>query len=56
LYVRYPYPPIGERTEAESRDLRAAIGLRLTRIVPTACSMCVIEGVAEARAADGQGQ
>jgi hypothetical protein len=37
-----------ERTEAEFRDLLAAAGLRLTRVVPTASPMCVIEGVAEA--------
>jgi ubiquinone/menaquinone biosynthesis C-methylase UbiE len=35
-----------ERTEAEFRDLLAAAGLRLVRIVPTASPMCVIEGVA----------
>jgi len=55
LSIRCPYPPIGERTEAESPDLLAAIGLRLTRIVPTACPMCVISGGAEAGAADGPG-
>jgi SAM-dependent methyltransferase len=37
-----------ERTEAEFRDLLAAAGLRLARIVPTASPMCVIEGVVEA--------
>jgi hypothetical protein len=36
-----------ERTGAEFRDLLAAAGLRLTRIVPTTSPMCVIEGVAE---------
>jgi hypothetical protein len=37
-----------ERTQARFRDLPAAAGLRLTRIVPTGSPMCVIEGVAEA--------
>jgi hypothetical protein len=37
-----------ERTEAEFRGLLAAAGLRLTRIVPTASPIGVIEGVAEA--------
>jgi SAM-dependent methyltransferase len=36
-----------ERTEAEFRDLLAAAGLRLTRLVPTASPTCVIEGVVE---------
>ena len=33
-----------ERTEREWRDLFAASGWRLTRIVPTSTEMCVIEG------------
>jgi hypothetical protein len=37
-----------ERTEAQFRNLLAAAGLRLTRIVPTASPMCVIESVAHA--------
>ena len=37
-----------ERTEAEFRDLLAGAGLRLTRVIPTASPMCVIEGVVEA--------
>lgn len=34
-----------ERTEAEFADLLAKAGLRLTRVVPTKSSMCVIESV-----------
>jgi hypothetical protein len=34
-----------ERTEEEYRELFAAAGFRLTRIVPTAAEVCVIEGV-----------
>jgi SAM-dependent methyltransferase len=37
-----------ERTEAQFGDLFASAGLRLTRIVPTASPMCVIEGVVHA--------
>jgi len=33
-----------ERTEAEYRELFTAAGFRLTRIVPTAAEVCVIEG------------
>ena len=33
-----------ERTEEEYRELFAAAGFRLTRIVPTAAEVCVIEG------------
>ena len=36
-----------ERTETEFRDLLAVAGLRLARIVPTRCPMCVIESVVE---------
>lgn len=35
-----------ERTEAEFRELLAAAGLRLARVVPTRSPTCVIEGVA----------
>ncbi len=35
-----------ERTEAQFRELFASAGLRLTRIVPTAAPLCVIEGTA----------
>ena len=35
-----------QRSEAEFRELYAAAGLRLTRIVPTMGMACVIEGVA----------
>jgi cyclopropane fatty-acyl-phospholipid synthase-like methyltransferase len=34
-----------ERTEKEYRELFAAAGLRLTRIVPTASAYSIIEGV-----------
>ena len=34
-----------ERTEAESRDLLAAAGFTLTRVVPSQLPMSVIEGV-----------
>jgi hypothetical protein len=34
-----------QRSEAEFRELYAAAGFRLTRIVPTAAMACVIEGV-----------
>jgi hypothetical protein len=34
-----------ERTEAEYRELFAAAGLRLTRTVPTAAGVDIIEGV-----------
>jgi hypothetical protein len=37
-----------ERTETQFGDLFASAGLRLTRIVPTASPMCVIEGVVDA--------
>jgi predicted O-methyltransferase YrrM len=37
--------PGRERTEAEFRELFASAGLRLTRIVPTASPLCVVEGV-----------
>jgi len=33
-----------QRSEAEFRDLYRAAGFRLTRIVPTATGICVIEG------------
>ena len=33
-----------QRSEAEFRDLYAASGFRLTRIVPTTTGVCVIEG------------
>jgi hypothetical protein len=33
-----------QRSEAEFRDLYAAAGFRLTRIVPTKAAWCVIEG------------
>ena len=33
-----------ERTEAEYRALFATAGFRLTRVVPTAAEVCVIEG------------
>jgi hypothetical protein len=33
-----------QRSEAEFRDLLAATGFRLTRIVPTAARVCIIEG------------
>ena len=36
-----------ERTEGEFRDLLAAAGLRMARVVPTRSPMCVIEGVVE---------
>ena len=36
-----------ERTESEFRDLLAAAGLRLARIVPTSSPMCIIEGIVE---------
>jgi len=38
--------PGRERTEAEFRDLFASAGLKLARIVPTACPLGVVEGVA----------
>jgi hypothetical protein len=38
--------PGRERTEAEFRELFASAGLRLTRVVPTACPLSVVEGVA----------
>src|SRR5262245_2330669 len=34
-----------ERTEEEYRQLFAAHGFRLTRVVPTAGDICVVEGV-----------
>jgi hypothetical protein len=37
--------PGRERTEAEFRDLYAAAGLRLTRVVPTPSSLSIVEGV-----------
>ena len=33
-----------QRSEAEFRELYAAAGFRLTRIVPTKAAWCVIEG------------
>jgi hypothetical protein len=36
-----------ERTEAEYRDLYAAAGFRLTRIIPTESPVSVIEGAPE---------
>src|SRR5262249_50187764 len=33
-----------QRSEAEFRDLLAASGFRLTRVVPTAARACVIQG------------
>jgi SAM-dependent methyltransferase len=36
-----------ERTEAEFRDLLAAAGLRLTKIIPTESPVCAIEAVRE---------
>jgi hypothetical protein len=36
-----------ERTEDQFRALFASAGLRLTRIVPTASPMCVVEGVVD---------
>jgi hypothetical protein len=33
-----------QRSEAEFRDLFAAAGFRLTRIIPTTARVCVIEG------------
>ena len=36
-----------ERTEQEYRDLYAAAGFRLTRIVPTRSPFSIIEGVKE---------
>jgi SAM-dependent methyltransferase len=38
--------PGRERTEAEFRDLFASAGLKLARIVPTACPLSVVEGFA----------
>lgn len=38
--------PGRERTEAEFRELFASAGLRVTRIVPTASPLCVVEGAA----------
>lgn len=38
--------PGRERTEAEFRELFASAGLRVARVVPTACPLSVIEGVA----------
>jgi O-methyltransferase domain/Dimerisation domain len=40
------FPGGRERTEEEFRKLFASAGLRLTRIVPTASPVCVVEGVA----------
>jgi hypothetical protein len=37
--------PGRERTEQEFRDLYAAAGLRLTRVVPTPSSLSIVEGV-----------
>jgi len=37
-----------ERSEAQFRELFARAGLRLAGIHPTACPMCVVEGVVEA--------
>jgi hypothetical protein len=34
-----------ERTEAEFAELFAAAGLRLARVIPTACSLSIVEGV-----------
>lgn len=34
-----------ERTRVEFRDLFAAAGLRLRRVVPTAATLCVLEAV-----------
>jgi hypothetical protein len=36
-----------ERTEGQFRELFASAGIRLSRIVPTASPMCVVEGVVE---------
>ncbi|MBW4622927.1 MAG: methyltransferase [Cyanosarcina radialis HA8281-LM2] len=36
-----------ERTETEFRDLFAAAGFQLTRIVPTQCPLSIVEGVRE---------
>ena len=38
--------PGRERTESEFRALFASAGLRMTRVVPTACALSVVEGVA----------
>jgi predicted O-methyltransferase YrrM len=38
--------PGRERTEAEFRDLFASAGLRLARVVKTACPLSVVEGFA----------
>jgi predicted O-methyltransferase YrrM len=35
-----------ERTEEEFRDLFARAGLRLVRVIPTACPLSIVEGVA----------
>lgn len=35
------------RSEAEFRELYAAAGLRLTRIIPTMAASCLIEGAGE---------
>ena len=34
-----------ERTQKQHRDLYAAAGLELTRVVPTSTEVCVVEGV-----------
>jgi orsellinic acid C2-O-methyltransferase len=36
-----------QRSEAEFRELYAAAGLRLTRIIPTMVASCLIEGARE---------
>jgi hypothetical protein len=38
--------PGRERTEAEFRELFASAGLKVSRVVPTACALSVVEGVA----------
>jgi len=39
------FPGGKERTEKEFRDLLAASGWKLTRIVPTASHISIVEGV-----------
>jgi hypothetical protein len=40
------FPGGHERSEAQFRDLFAAAGWRLIRIVPTPSGACIVEGVA----------
>ena len=37
--------PGRERTEPEFRELLTAAGFRLTRVIPTASSLSIVEGV-----------